>query len=717
MTLDNDRCADFFSELHSDHALLLRESAIEPCVAAARRYESVNTKARLKALGFSESQQQCVALAAPALLIPIWDMEGNICSYELRPNKPRIRDGKRIKYEKPKGSRACLDIPNIEAVRTSLRCDGPPLFITEGSRKVDAAISQKLLCIGIGGVDTWRGKQEIIEGITGLTALAEWEYIHLKGRRVYLCFDSDYRRKKQVRRALRRFKKFLDSRGADVWICWLPDAPDGSKQGLDDFFFAGGTLQELLNTATYDIPAEAEFEDEGAQSYNTTDLGNAQRFIEHHSRNVRYCHKWAKWLVWDGKRWRVDESAAVYSLAKQTVQSIYGEAQRITDEERRKAVAKWAVYSEQLSRIEAMIRLAAVDASIAVDPNELDSDPFLLNVPNGTVDLRTGILRPHSRRDLITKLAPVNYKADAVMPSIEQWLQEIMRESDDLIHFIKRALGYSLTADTREQVLFICYGTGANGKSTLLSLFQEMMGDYATSTNASTLMARRADAIPNDIAALKGARFVSAMEVEEGQRFSEALVKRLTGNDRISARFMRGEWFEFDATFKIWLAVNHKPTVRGTDKGIWRRIRLIPFTVSIPEEKQDKTLFARLRAELPGFLKWTVEGCLEWQKFGLGIPDEVRQATDTYQSENDIVGQFIGEKCLVQESVSARSGQLYDVFKSWCQSNGEHERSNKWFSDRLAEKGFQKKRRNDGAQWTGLGLVADGTEYPVPEDV
>jgi putative DNA primase/helicase len=197
------------------------------------------------------------------------------------------------------------------------------------------------------------------------------------------------------------------------------------------------------------------------------------------------------------------------------------------------------------------------------------------------------------------------------------------------------------------------------------------------------------------------------MEIEDGQRFSESLVKQLTGGDVISARFMRGEWFTFKPAFKIWLAVNHKPTVRGTDKGIWRRLRLIPFTVSFPDEKQDKTLPARLRAELPGLLKWAVDGCLEWQQSGLGIPNEVRQATDAYQSENDVVGQFIEEKCIVNESTSVRSGRLFEMFKEWCSANGEHEYSNKWLTQRLAEKGFQKKTRNDGAWWIGLGLLAE----------
>ena len=334
---DKERCAGFFSELHPDHALLLIESGISAEVAAARQYESVTTKARLKALGFSQAQQNLCALGAPVLLIPIHDMQGQIVNYEIRPSKPRMDEkGKPRKYEKPRGSKACLDIPNLEKVRVSLRCDGPPLFITEGAKKADKAISEGLLCIGLLGVTGWRGTQEIINGIKGLIALAEWEYIHLKGRRVYIGFDSDLRRNKAVRKALRRLKNFLASRGADVWILWLPDAADGSKQGIDDFLAAGHTKQELLDTAIEEIPDESEFETSDEVTFNLTDMGNAQRLVYRHGEDLRYCTAWNRWLVWNGKQWRVDDTATVWRLAKETVSSIYGEAQRAgSDDEKR----------------------------------------------------------------------------------------------------------------------------------------------------------------------------------------------------------------------------------------------------------------------------------------------------------------------------------------------------------------------------------------------
>ena len=703
------RICDFYSELHPDHALLLMESGISPEVAAARQYETVTTKARLKALGFSQIQQNLCPLGAPALLIPIHDMRGGIVNYELRPAKPRLGGkGKPRKYEKPRGSSACLDIPNLENVRTSLRCDGPPVFITEGAKKVDCGVSHGLLTIGLLGVTGWRGTQEVIDGIKGLTALADWERIHLKDRRVYLVFDSDIRRNKHVRAALRRLKRFLESFGADVCVCWLPDAPDGSKQGLDDFLVAGNTPQDLRDTAIEDIPPESDFIESSEITFNLTDTGNAQRLVNLFGEDLRHCAVWGRWLIWEGKRWKVDETAGVWRYAKETVSSIYGEAQRAKDDdEKRIKLAKWAVQSERFSRIDALIKLASSDESIVITPDSLDTDLFLLNVNNGTLDLKSGELREHSRDDLITKLAPVDYDPDARMAHIYAWLCEIMGDSKELIEFIKRLVGYSLTGDIREQILPICYGTGANGKSTLLGLIQEMLGDYATSTPTSTLMVKRGDTIPNDLAALKGARFVTATEAEDGQRFSEALVKQLTGGDVISARFMRSEFFTFRPSFKIWMAVNHKPIIRGTDMGIWRRVRLLPFTVCIPEDQQDKALPTRLREELPGLLAWAVEGCLEWQREGLGIPDAVKIATNTYKNEMDVIGQFISECCIVTEAASVRSSNLFETWRQWAQSNGEAEKSQKWFSNVLAEKGYQKKARSSGAWWQGIGLRSE----------
>jgi putative DNA primase/helicase len=514
-----------------------------------------------------------------------------------------------------------------------------------------------------------------------------------------------------VRRGIRRFVKWLEFNRATVKVIWLPPKADGSKCGLDDFIAerkARGLTDEeirrdLLLYALDEIPGEDAFENDGP-SFKATDLGNAERFIHQHKDKVRFCHKWKKWLVWNDQRWLIDDTAAVYRMAQETTRSIYTEASRQLEEEKRQVLGHWAMMSERLQRIDAMISLASKQETVAVLPDDLDKDSFLLNVNNGTLDLRTGTLRPHHRDDLLTKLAPVDYDPDAEMPLIKEFLLEIMQSSSDMISFIQRMLGYSLTGDTREQILPICFGVGANGKTTLLGLFLEMLGDYATATSTSMLMVKRNESIPCDLAALKGARFVTASEVEDGQRFAESKVKELTGGDLITARHLYGDPFTFKPNFKIWLCVNHKPTIRGTDTGIWRRIRLIPFTVVITKDKQDKSLPQKLREDLPGLLAWAVAGCLEWQKNGLGVPDAIEQATDGYKEEMDVLGQFLNERCTVHEDMAVQSSKLYEAWKSWCAANGEAERSNKWLTQRMEEKGFISRRRNTGVWFLGIGL-------------
>lgn len=323
---------------------------------------------------------------------------------------------------------------------------------------------------------------------------------------------------------------------------------------------------------------------------------------------------------------------------------------------------------------------------------------------NGTVDLRTGELRPHRREDLITRLAPVEYDPDAEAPLWEAFLRRIMDGNEDLIRFLQRAVGYSLTGDTSEQCFFLLYGTGANGKSTFLEAIRAMLGDYAQQADFGTFLVQNRDGPRNDVARLVGARFVSAVEVESGRRLSETLVKQLTGNDRVVARFLYREHFEFVPTFKLWLAANHKPVIRGADHAIWRRIKLIPFQVTIPPEDRDRQLAARLRAELPGVLAWAVRGCLEWQQYGLGEPPEVTEATNEYRAEMDPLGPFFGERCVLHPNARAYAGELYAGYAAWCEQAGERPMSQREFGLRLQERGFERRIVRGRVVWVGLGL-------------
>jgi putative DNA primase/helicase len=441
----------------------------------------------------------------------------------------------------------------------------------------------------------------------------------------------------------------------------------------------------------------------GPPEYNRTDLGNAERFVADHGEAVRYCYPWRKWIVRTRARWERDEAGQVHRLAKETVRGIYREASAAEEEDRRKALAKHAAASESETRIRAMIELAK--SEVPISPHELDSDPWLLNVLNGTIDLRTGDLQGHRREDLITKLAPVEYDPDAPAPTWEAFLERVL-PGEDLRAFVQRAVGYSATGDTSEQCMFIHHGPGANGKSTFQETAAAVLGDYAMRTPTETLLVKRSGGVPNDVARLKGARFVTASETEEGRRLAESLVKDLTGQDTISARFMWAEWFDFKPTHALHLSTNHKPEIRGTDAAIWRRIRLIPWTVYIPPAEQDRRLAEKLREELPGVLAWIVRGCLAWQRDGLRAPEEVRKATMAYRAEMDVLAAFLADCCVRDENEEAFAGELWGAWKRWCEETGEQHGTQKRFGGRLAERGFLNHRdsKTGRKMWSGLSL-------------
>ncbi|WP_273378247.1 phage/plasmid primase, P4 family [Symbiobacterium thermophilum] len=495
--------------------------------------------------------------------------------------------------------------------------------------------------------------------------------------------------------------------GKSVRVVDLPGLPD--KGDVSDWLDAGHTVEDLWRVCGLDKPEKAPevtvvHEPKPAPDFHLTDLGNAQRLIFRHGQDLRYVPAWGKWMVWTGKRWEVDESGEVQRRAKETVRSIYEEAAREVDDQRRKALSDHARRSESEARIRAMVTLACSESGVAVTPDDLDADPMLLNVANGTLDLRTGELRPHNRNDLITKIIPTAYKPDSECPTWLKFLHRVMNGDEDLVCFLAQAVGYSLTGSTREQCMFFLYGTGANGKSTFLETLRWLFGGYAAQAESETFLVRRSDQVRSDIARLVGTRFVAANEVEDGRRLSEVLVKQLTGSDRITARFLYRDFFEFTPTFKIWMAGNHKPIIRGTDEGIWRRLRLIPFEVTIPPEERDLSLMDKLKAEAEGILAWAVDGCLTWQTFGLTVPDAVRDATASYRDEMDVLGEFIAEECRVSQSVQVLAKDLYEAWKRWCEDNGEFAGTAKRFGMKLRERGFVAEKRNGKTYYVGLTL-------------
>ncbi len=323
---------------------------------------------------------------------------------------------------------------------------------------------------------------------------------------------------------------------------------------------------------------------------------------------------------------------------------------------------------------------------------------------NGTINLRTGELRDSERTDLITKLAPVIYDKDAKCATWETFLDRIMGGSTTMIEFLQRAIGYSLTGSTAERCFFIMYGVGRNGKSTFLQTVRNLMGDYAKRAPAQMLLAQKDGAIPADVAAMKGARFVTVSETDEGKRLGEALIKDITGNETMAARFLHANWFEFRPECKIWLGTNHRPDIRGGDQAIWDRVKLLPFAVRIPEREQDRELGDKLNEELPGILAWAVRGCLEWQGKGIGFPPEVVNATKEYQIDVDALGAFIEDYCVVGATLRGKPVELYNAYDTWCRMNNEHAVSKKMFGMKLKDRGFTAGKTGSDRWWGGIGL-------------
>jgi putative DNA primase/helicase len=392
--------------------------------------------------------------------------------------------------------------------------------------------------------------------------------------------------------------------------------------------------------------------------------------------------------------------------AKETVRALLDEAGAMPEGDERRAFLKHAWRSEAEARLKAMIALAQSEPGIPVSPEALDADPYLLCCANGTLDLRTGSLRPHRREDLLTRLAPVPFDPEAKAPRWEAFLRRVQADDAATIGYLQRAAGYSLTGLTGEETLFFLHGSGRNGKSRFLGALRHVLGEYGTTTRPETVMAREHGGIPNDIAALAGTRLVVTTEVEDGTRLAESLIKQLTGGDAISARFLHAEYFEFTPVFKLWLAANHRPRIQGTDTAIWERIHVIPFTVTIPAEERDKHLAEKLKGEAAGILRWMVEGCLAWQREGLAPPETVRAATSSYRADMDVLAGFLEERCRKDEGASVPSAQLYAAYQQWCEDNGERAWTQRTLGIKLRERGLVSAHTPGGRTriWCGLAL-------------
>ncbi|MDR0442301.1 MAG: DUF5906 domain-containing protein [Treponema sp.] len=440
-------------------------------------------------------------------------------------------------------------------------------------------------------------------------------------------------------------------------------------------------------------------------SIQFTDSTNAARLIREHGRDIRYNKAWKKWVVWNGRFWETDDSGAlVHEKGLETVRNIYDEIIKTDDHRERMDIERYGMLSESVRRRESFVKAAQWVSELNIKSDDLDPDPWLLNVQNGTINVITGEFTEHKQENMITKLANVEYDPAADCPLWKQFIREIMGYKADLINFVQTAAGWSLTGDISEQTMFILFGSGANGKSTFLNTIMYLLGDYATSTNTETFMKKTGDQNTNDLARLRGTRFVTTTEAEQGRRLSEPLIKKITGNDPMTARFLYGEFFTFTPTFKIWMATNHKPVIKGTDHGIWRRIKLIPFTTRIEEKKQDKDLELKLRNEASGILNWLLEGAARWKRERLQAPAVVLNATDEYRGEMDVIGNFLKDRCREDFDATIRIRELYKAYSDWCDDNNEHAVSERFFTLRLKEMGYEQGRTAEARFWSGLAL-------------
>lgn len=422
--------------------------------------------------------------------------------------------------------------------------------------------------------------------------------------------------------------------------------------------------------------------------FENSDLGNAERIVALYGNDIRYVGQWDTWVFWNGQHWQKDDIGYVSRLAYAAARMLLQCAITIVDDDKRKSVVRFALNSQTRKALDNMLYLARNLLNIRINASVFDSDPWLLNCANGTLNLKTGKLQPHTQTDLITRIIPTRFDPTEQAPTWSNFLNTVFNSDVELIDYIQRAVGYSITGDVREDCLHFAFGDGGNGKSTFFKALETLLGEYAHKSPSSMLMAQKFEGIPVDVASLQGKRFVIASEISKGARWNEAKVKDLTGGDKLTARYMRANPFSFEPTHKLWIYGNNKPVVVGSDAGIWRRMRLIPFTVKIPETILDEDFDARLIPELSGILNWVVKGCLEWQQCGLKPNTAINHATKEYQSEMDRLQGFIDDYCIVGKFERCLLGDLFSRYSNECKALGEYCIPKREFQERLTKKGY-----------------------------
>lgn len=558
----------------------------------------------------------------------------------LRRDNPEIEDGKpKNKYMSPYGDGRHLYFPPRAAEK--LMQPDMPVVLVEAEKSVLALIAwagrkgMNLLPLGLGGCWAWMGRIGKTEDALGERVDVHGplpDFSYCDGRSVYVLLDSNAATNADVQRARSALVAELHKRQCKVLLCDLPIV-DGVN-GPDDFIAVCGdeAMAKVFTSAHEGIDGPTEYADDAL----------ALRFTELHGSNLRYTALWGRWSFWDGTCWRPDETLDVFNLARAVCRAAAAGV------ENRKMAPRIA----SAQTVAAVERLARADRQHASTVDQWDSDPWLLNTPSGVVDLHTGKLRHAAREDYMTKITAASPGGDC--PLWKSFLSRITAGDEELQRFLQRMCGYALTGETREEALFFLYGTGANGKSKFLNAVAGLMGDYAKPAPIETLLDSKNERHPTELAGLQGARLVTAIETEDGRRWAESKIKALTGGDRISARFMRQDFFDYVPQFKLVVAGNHKPGLRSVDDAVRRRFNLVPFTVTIPAPERDLELGEKLREEWGGILQWMIDGCLAWQCDGLCAPKVVSDATANYLASEDVLARWIEDRCDAKAHIGRR---------------------------------------------------------------
>jgi len=445
----------------------------------------------------------------------------------------------------------------------------------------------------------------------------------------------------------------------------------------------------------------------GTYPFRLTDLGNSEMLSTRLIGSFVWVPERKQWFYFNGMHWEADTCGALTQRAKVLIRDAQYQALSIHDERLRGDVLKQLTKLEDAARLKAALELLKDNAGMTRSIAGFDRDTMLLNVTNGTIDLRKGKLRDHRPEDYITKCCPVKYDPESRSEIWERFLEEIFLGDQYQITYMQKLFGYALTGRTTEEEMYFFRGSGANGKTKLVEAIKYVMGPYCVPARTELLLAKDVNAIPNDIADLKGARLAIMSEPDAGKRLSESTVKSLTGGDTIKARKLYCDLFEFQMQAKLIMLSNHDLRAIGTDHGLWRRIAYIPFNYTVPADKQDKELQSKLENAASAILAWAVQGCLLWQKTGLQHTEKMKQAKEGYKQSQDAVRLFLEECCEEDETAKITKTDLYQNFKTWCLENGEYVITKRAFGQRLQEKGFEEKRDGAARWWKGIRLNAD----------